>query len=76
MFLMVKMKIHPIYFIVYIVVIILKYIENGSKLFYFSIHEKPVRGSEDNWTFPGGDLLGKLLMQVRQELCTCKKYTD
>jgi hypothetical protein len=32
------------------------------------LHEKPMRGSGDFWTFPGGDSLGKLLMIVRNEI--------
>lgn len=32
------------------------------------LHEKPMRGSGDLWTYPGGNLLGKLLEIVREEL--------
>lgn len=32
------------------------------------LHEKPMRGKGDNWTFPGEDWLGQLLMKVRQEI--------
>ena len=32
------------------------------------LHERPMRGKGDNWTFPGGDWLGKLLMKVREEI--------
>ena len=34
------------------------------------LHEKPMRGSGDNWTYPGGDWLGTLLMQIRDEINT------
>ena len=33
------------------------------------IHEKPMRGSGDIWTYPGGNLLGLLLEKVRDEIC-------
>jgi len=32
------------------------------------LHEKPMRGKGDDWTYPGGDLLGKLLMMVRDNI--------
>ena len=32
------------------------------------LHERPMRGKGDDWTYPGKDLLGKLLMKVRSEL--------
>ena len=35
------------------------------------LHEKPLRGGADNWTYKngeGGDWLGKLLMKVREEI--------
>lgn len=35
------------------------------------LHEKPMRGKPNNWTFKdgaGGDWLGKLLMKVREEI--------
>ena len=32
------------------------------------LHEKPMRGKGDDWTYPGGDLLGKLLMNIRKKL--------
>ena len=32
------------------------------------LHEKPMRGKGDFWTFPGEDTLGKLLMKVREEI--------
>lgn len=32
------------------------------------LHERPMRGKGDNWTFPGGDWLGQLLMKVREEI--------
>ena len=35
------------------------------------LHEKPMRGRPNNWTFKngeGGDWLGKLLMQIREEI--------
>jgi hypothetical protein len=30
------------------------------------LHEKPMRGRGDDWTYPGGDLLGQLLIHVRE----------
>lgn len=33
-----------------------------------TLHERPMRGKGNRWTYPGGDLLGQLLMQVRAEL--------
>ena len=32
------------------------------------LHEQPIRGSGNSWTLPGGDWLGKLLMEVRAEI--------
>ena len=32
------------------------------------LHEKPIRGHGNNWTLPGGDWLGQLLMEVRAEI--------
>ena len=35
------------------------------------LHEKPMRGNANNWTYKngsGGDWLGQLLMKVREEL--------
>ena len=32
------------------------------------LHEKPMRGNGDDWTYPGGDLLGQLLMIVRENI--------
>ena len=32
------------------------------------LHEKPMRGTGDDWSFPGKDLLGILLMEIRQEI--------
>ena len=32
------------------------------------LHEKPMRGKGNAWTSPGGDWLGQLLMEVREEL--------
>lgn len=32
------------------------------------LHEKPIRGSGNSWTLPGGDWLGQLLMEVRAEV--------
>jgi DNA-directed RNA polymerase subunit E'/Rpb7 len=32
------------------------------------LHERPLRGKGDNWTYPGGDWLGQLLMKVRKEI--------
>ena len=32
------------------------------------LHENPMRGKGDFWTFPGEDTLGKLLMKVREEI--------
>jgi hypothetical protein len=32
------------------------------------LHEKPMRGKGDDWTYPGGDLLGKLLMNIRKKI--------
>jgi hypothetical protein len=32
------------------------------------LHERPMRGLKSEWTNPGGDLLGKLLMQIRKEI--------
>nr|QDY52314.1 hypothetical protein 6_26 [Mimiviridae sp. ChoanoV1] len=32
------------------------------------LHEKPMRGKGDDWTYPGNDLLGKLLMKIRDEI--------
>lgn len=32
------------------------------------LHEKPMRGNGDDWTFPGKDLLGILLIEIRQEI--------
>ena len=32
----------------------------------FIIHEKPMRGSND-WTYPGNDWLGQLLIKIRDE---------
>lgn len=32
------------------------------------LHEKPLRGFKSEWTYPGDDLLGRLLMQVRDEI--------
>jgi hypothetical protein len=35
------------------------------------LHEKPLRGGTDNWTYKngeGGDWLGKILMKVREEI--------
>lgn len=40
------------------------------------LHEKPMRGRPNNWTYKngeGGDWLGKLLMQVREELKSKKQ---
>ena len=47
-----------------------KYNENKYKELLLStgdkiLHEKPMRGKGDDWTYPGGDLLGKLLMEIR-----------
>lgn len=36
------------------------------------LHEKPLRGSGDNWTYPGGDWLGQMLMIIRQEIISGK----
>ena len=36
------------------------------------LHEKPLRGSGDNWTYPGGDWLGQMLMTIRQEIISGK----
>lgn len=38
-------------------------LSTGNKI----LHEKPMRGKGDDWTYPGGDLLGILLMRVRSE---------
>jgi len=32
------------------------------------LHEKPIRGSGNNWTLPGSDWLGLLLMEIREEI--------
>ena len=32
------------------------------------LHEKPLRGSGNSWTLPGGDWLGELLMEVRLQV--------
>ncbi len=32
------------------------------------LHEKPMRGKGDDWTYPGNNWLGELLMKVREEL--------
>jgi hypothetical protein len=32
------------------------------------LHEKPLRGIGNNWTFPGDDWLGKILIKIRDEL--------
>lgn len=32
------------------------------------LHERPMRGLKSEWTYPGGDLLGKLLIQIREEI--------
>lgn len=32
------------------------------------LHEKPIRGSGNSWTLPGGDWLGQLLMEIREEI--------
>ena len=32
------------------------------------LHEKPMRGKGDFWTYPGEDTLGKCLMKVREEI--------
>jgi len=32
------------------------------------LHERPMRGKGDNWTYPGGDWLGQLLTKVRTEI--------
>ena len=32
------------------------------------LHERPMRGKGNAWTSPGGDWLGQLLMEVREEL--------
>jgi len=32
------------------------------------LHERPMRGKGNAWTLPGGDWLGQLLMEVREEL--------
>lgn len=32
------------------------------------LHEKPMRGKGDNWTYPGNDWLGELLMKVRSDI--------
>ena len=32
------------------------------------LHEKPMRGTGDNWTYPGNDWLGELLMKIRNEI--------
>lgn len=33
-----------------------------------TLHEKPMRGKGDNWTFPGNDWLGILLTKLREEI--------
>jgi len=33
-----------------------------------ALHERPLRGFKSEWTYPGDDLLGKLLMKVRDEI--------
>jgi len=38
------------------------------------LHEKPMRGSGDDWTYPGGDLLGQLLTEVRENIRTSNKF--
>ena len=50
-----------------------KYVENKYNKLLLStgeliLHEKPMRGKGDDWTYPGGDLLGKLLMNIRKKL--------
>ena len=50
-----------------------KYKENKYKELLLStgetiLHEKPMRGRGDDWTYPGGDLLGKLLIDIRKEI--------
>jgi hypothetical protein len=37
------------------------------------LHEKPIRGSGNSWTLPGGDWLGQLLMEIRTEIGRSKK---
>ena len=37
------------------------------------LHEKPIRGSGNSWTLPGGDWLGQLLMEIRAEIGRSKK---
>lgn len=32
------------------------------------LHEKPIRGSGNSWTLPGGDWLGQLLMEIQEEI--------
>ena len=32
------------------------------------LHENPMRGNGDDWTYPGKDLLGILLMEIRYEI--------
>ena len=32
------------------------------------LHEKPIRGSGNSWTSPGGDWLGQILMEIREEI--------
>ena len=32
------------------------------------LHEKPIRGSGNSWTSPGGDWLGQKLMEIREEI--------
>lgn len=32
------------------------------------LHERPMRGRGNDWTYPGGDLLGQLLMKVRDNI--------
>lgn len=34
------------------------------------LHERPLRGGGNSWTWPGGDWLGKLLMELRDDIKT------
>ena len=32
------------------------------------LHERPMRGKPNDWTFPGNDKLGKMLIEIRDEI--------